>query len=84
MSGPSDPSHFPPRATLWFLADLVEDPLVEIPKQRRVDALLSLVQAAALESVACSLGDIKNAISELAYEVRSLRPTKGAFGEPKT
>lgn len=83
MSDPTNADQVRLRENLWFLADLVNDPLFEIPKDRRTDALLALIQAAALESVASSLIEVRDAIDRLGHETVRRGAAKGGSFVPE-
>ncbi len=62
---PTTNAEFRVRKSLWYAADLVNDPLLEIPENRKADLLVAITQAIALESIADSLDDIKQQLGNI-------------------
>lgn len=65
---PETNAEFRVRKSLWFAADLVNDPLLEIPENRKADLLVAITQAIALESIADSLDDIKHQLGNITVK----------------
>jgi hypothetical protein len=70
---PHNHAHFRVRESLWFAADLVNDPLLNLPDDKKPDALIAIAQMIAIESVSDSLADISKQITALSDKLGTTR-----------
>ena len=76
MKDPANPhnaAHFRVRESLWFAADMIDDPLLNLPDDKKPDMIIAIAQIIAIESASDSLADISKQLSALSDKLVTIR-----------